>query len=347
MAGIVGYGACIPIYRIKIEEIAKMWGKDPIIIKEGIAVDEISVAGIDEDSVTISVEAAYNSLLMAKIDKKQIGAVYCGSESKVYAVKPNASIIGNALGIGENYTAADIEFACKAGSAAIQMCAGLVDSGIIKYGLAIGADTSQSKPGDILEYTASSGGAAFIIGNKKEETIAEIKKTVSTTSDTSDFWRRNKAGYPSHGERFTGEKAYFKHIIQSTEKLLKEINAKVSDIDYFVFHMPNTKFPLKIAKMLRIPKEKVLDGLVVKKIGNTYSGSSLLGLTAVLDIAKPREMIVMTSFGSGAGADSFCFEVTENIEEKRNLSLKTKEYIQKIRYVDYAAYCKYRGKILK
>ena len=347
MVGIVGHGSYIPLYRIKLEEIARVWGRDADIIKKGIQVDEISVGGIDEDSVTLGVEAAYNALKRAGIDKKQIGAVYCGSESKVYAVKPNASIIGNALGIGENYTAADVEFACKAGSAVLQICTGLVSSGIVKYGLAVGADTSQAKPGEgIPEYIASSGGAAFIVGDKKDEIIAEIEHTTSVTSDTPDFWRRNLQPYPLHGERFTGEKAYFKHTIQATEKLLREIDAKVSDVDYFVFHTPNIKFPMKVAKKIGIPKEKVLQGLLLKKIGNAYSASSLLGLTSVLDVAKPGERIVMTSFGSGASSDSFCFKVTDNIEEKRNLAPKTEDYIQKTKYVDYAVYCKYRGKLL-
>ena len=347
MVGIVGYGAYVPKYRIKIDEIAKQWGADPEVIRSGIAVDEISVGGIDEDSATISVEASQNALLRTNIDKTKIGAVYCGSESKVYAVKPNATIIGNALGIGENYTAADIEFACKAGSASIQMCAGLVKSNMIEYGLAIGADTAQSKPGDALEYTASSGGAAFIIGNKPEEIIAELTHTLSLSSDTPDFWRRPLEPYPNHGERFTGEKAYFKHVATATKNMLAAIKLTVEDIDYFVFHMPNTKYPTKVAKMLKIPKEKLATSLVVKNIGNTYSGSSLLGLKAVLDIAKPEEKIIMTSFGSGAGADSFFFEVTENIEKTRDLAPKTKDYTDNAKYLDYATYCKYRGKILK
>ena len=86
-------------------------------------------------------------------------------------------------------TAADLEFACKAGTAGIQICMGLVDSGNIEYGLAIGADTAQGAPGDALEYTASAGGAAYLIGS--ENTLADFEGTYSFTT-TLDFYRRKK-----------------------------------------------------------------------------------------------------------------------------------------------------------
>ena len=112
MSGIVGYGVYIPSYRIKVEEIAKVWGDDPKAISRGLVVNEKSVPAPDEDTATISVEAARNSLKRAMIDPKKIGAVYVGSESHPYAVKPTATIVAEAIEASPELTAADLEFAC-------------------------------------------------------------------------------------------------------------------------------------------------------------------------------------------------------------------------------------------
>ncbi len=343
--GIVGYGAYIPRFRIKVETIAEVWGKDGAAIRKGLKIDEKAVPNHDEDTATISVHAALNALRRAEIDTKDIGAIYVGSESHPYAVKPTSTIVGEAIGASNSYTAADLEFACKAGTAGLQMVMGLVESGMTKYGLAIGADTAQGAPGNALEYSAAGGGAAFIVGSNNQEIIAKIDETYSFSSDTPDFWRRNLAKYPSHGGRFTGEPAYFRHVESATRGLLEKTGAQISDFDHIVFHMPNGKFPMIMAKKFSIPPEKMEHGSVVQKIGNTYSGCSVLGLTAVLDIAKPKERILVTSYGSGAGSDSFALTVTGNIDKKRNLAKTTKMYIDNKAYVDYPTYAKYRGKI--
>jgi hydroxymethylglutaryl-CoA synthase len=91
MAFIVGYGAYIPLYRIKAEVIAKVWGEDVDRIVKGLGIVEKSVPYLDEDSVTLAVEAGKYALQRAQLAGEKIGAVFVGSESKVYAVKPNAS----------------------------------------------------------------------------------------------------------------------------------------------------------------------------------------------------------------------------------------------------------------
>ena len=100
MAGIVGWGSYIPKYRITVEEIAKAQEGDADAIKNGLGLMEKSVPGRDEDSATIAVAAARDALKRAGINKKEIGAIYIGSESHPYAVKPTSSIVGEALDIG-------------------------------------------------------------------------------------------------------------------------------------------------------------------------------------------------------------------------------------------------------
>jgi hydroxymethylglutaryl-CoA synthase len=343
MTGIVGYGAHIPSYRIKVEEIAKVWGDDPASISKGLVVNQKSVPGPDEDTVTIAVEAARRALKRAEIDPQQIGAIYVGSESHPYAVKPTATIVADAIRASPDLTAADLEFACKAGTAGIQAAIGLVKSGLIKYGLAIGADTSQGAPGDALEYTASAGGAAYIIGN--DNTIADFEATCSYTTDTPDFYRREGQDYPSHGGRFTGEPAYFKHVLNAAEKMMEKTNTTAKDYDYAIFHQPNGKFYIRAAKRLGFTEEQYKQGLLTPNIGNTYSGATPLGLSAVLDIAKPGDKIFVVSYGSGAGSDAFSITVNDRITEVQNKTKTIDQLEENTHYVDYATYAKYKGKI--
>ena len=340
MAGIIGYGAYIPKYRIKAESIAEVQEANADAIKAGLGLTEKSVPGKDEDTITIATHAARDALARAQIDRKKIGSIYVGSESHPYAVKPSSAIVAEAIGIGNDYTAVDTEFACKAGSATIQINCGLVDSKMVEYGLSIGADTSQAEPGNALEYSAAAGGAAFIIGSDKEA-LATIDKTCSFTSDTPDFWRRAMQPYPSHAGRFTGEPAYFKHVVGATKMLLQKTKTKIEDYTYVVFHMPNGKFPRATGKIFKVTEEQLAPGLVVEKIGNTYSGSSLLGLAAVLDVAKSGDKILMTSYGSGSGSDSFALTATEKITDKQKLARSVQDYVDRKEYLSYGQYIKH------
>jgi hydroxymethylglutaryl-CoA synthase len=324
--GIVGYGVYIPRYRIKVEEIAKVWGNNAENVTKGLLISEKAVAGLDEDTSTISVESARSAVMMAGIDPERLGAIYVGSESHPYTVKPTATIVAEAVEATPELTAADYEFACKAGTAGIQTCMGLVSSDMIEFGMAIGADTAQGAPGDVLEYTAASGAVAYIIG--KEGLVARIEGTYSYTTDTPDFWRKEGQAYPRHGGRFTGAPAYFKHVYNASKGLMEQLGMAPDDFEYAVFHQPNGKFPRNVAKMLGFSNDQIKDGILVDRIGNVYSGSSVLGLANILDIAKPGDRILMTSFGSGAGSDSFSITVEDGIK-----------------YVDYSNYVKMRRKL--
>jgi len=332
--GIAGYGVYIPRYRIKISDIAKVWGKDGGEIVNSLKIYEKTVPSHDEDSATMAYEAIKYALKRAMVDTKEIGALYFGTESKPFDVKPTSTIVADALSLPETMLSCDIEFACKAGTEAIEMATGVVASGMVNYSIAVGSDTAQAMPGDILEYSASSGAAAVIISS--ERYVAEIEGTFSYVTDTPDFFRRGK--FPDHLERFTGEEAYFKHIINATKGLLNELSIEIEDVDYFVFHQPNGKFPLKVASILGIEKKKVEKGILVDRIGNTYSASTLIALSKILDIAKDGERIFAVSYGSGAGSDAISIVVNESIEKIKRVAPTVEKMVKDCIYVDYPRY---------
>src|SRR3990172_6799382 len=333
-AGIVGYGVYTSRFRIK----------------EGGM--ERAVPFMDEDAVTAAVEAGKLALIHSGVDSALVGKVYVGTESNPYAVKPIASKVAQVLKLGEEdgdlqaVDAVDTEFACKAATSMFKDAASLVNypkSGI-KYAMVIGADNSQAAPrgcpGGELDLFVGYGGSAYIFG--KHDVIAEIEGWYSCTSDTPDFWRRDSEQYPMHGGRFTGDPAYFKHVRKATSKLMEQVGLKEGDGNYFVAHQPNPQFPVKVAKELGFKPEQYEVSLQVNKFGNTYSGCSPVGLAAVLDVAKPEERVLITSYGSGAGSDSYLFRTTDQIIGKRQRQKINVKYQAENPFVEYVDYSTYR-----
>ncbi len=340
MIGIVSYGFYIPRYRIKIENIARVWGKNPDEVSRSLRIVEKAVAGIDEDSLTMGYESSRMAFSDLSIDKKQIKSVLFGSETPPYSVNPTATILAEFLGIEKNYLSYDMQFACKAGTGGIITTMGLVKSGFTKYGLVCASDKANAKTHDALEYTAGSGSVSVLLG--KQDVVVEILDMESFSSDTPDFWRREGIRYPSHGGRFTGKPSYFYHVQEMSKTLLKKTKLKPSDFAYSVFHMPNGKFPLDVALSLGFTKEQVEPSLVISQLGNSYTASALMGLVAVLEKAKAGDLIFFASYGSGAGSDGFVFRVTKNLKKRRREfanSITEKEYI------DYPKYLKFMGNI--
>ena len=251
--GIIGYGAYVPRYRLPATEVARIWAGGRAA---GLPVKEKAVAGLDEDVITMSIEAARNALLRARIDPqlaaRRLGRLGIPPLRRQTQLAPSWP---KPLAPPRIVQAGDWEFACKAGTEAMVAAIGLVGSGMARYALAIGMDTAQGRPGDALEYTAASGGAAYILG-PADEALAVIQGSYSYVTDTPDFWRRAERKYPEHGQRFTGEPAYFKHITEAGQHLMDEFGLKPQDFAYAIFHQPNTKFPQRAAQCWASPRSR-------------------------------------------------------------------------------------------
>ncbi len=346
--GISSIGISLPRYRTTAEEIARAFQLDPNYIKKGLGVEEVTVPAWDQDTGTFAIDAALDAITRLPPEFiKTIGMIVVGSESKPYSVKPTATNIQSFLGIDEDIICYDAEFACIAAGMQIKSAIALIKSGEIESALIIGADVSQGKPGDPLDLDTGAGGACFVIS--KYNVILEYIGMNFHVGDHPDFARRAGCPYPFHGYGLTGKPSYFAFQENAIEKTLIKYNIHPDRLKAATFHQPNHNFLRKEVKKLgldiesRIKKELMpcIIGDPVKKIGNTYSAATMLGLAAIVneprhyfkideltaqklgfpDPKKPSltleagDIVLAGWYGSGAAGGCVLFEVTENYQK--------------------------------
>src|SRR5512143_2084913 len=134
--GIVGYGSYVPRFRLPAKEVSRVWTGG----KGGLPIKEKAVPGMEEDGISMSMEAARNAMKRAQIAPHELRAVWVASESHPYAVKPTSTLVAEAIGAVPNTQGADFEFACKAGTEALVAVMGMVGSGMAHYAMAVGMD---------------------------------------------------------------------------------------------------------------------------------------------------------------------------------------------------------------
>lgn len=302
-AGIICTGCYLPDFRMSASVSSRAWG--PSLGEHG----QKSVPNHDEDATTMAIAAGQSALDAAGIARDQIDAVWIGTESKPYVVKSIAATVAAALGLSPWVNAADLEFACRGAMEALLGMAARVAAGHSRYGLVVGVDAAQGRPGDELERSAGAGAAAFVVG-PVESSIAAMSQAVTYVTDTPDFFRRDGAEYPTHANRFTGQPAYFHHIGAAVRAYFEKTGTSPRDYRYAVFHQPNLKFPQQLSQALGFVAEQVDPVMLYPAIGNTYAANCFLGIIRALELADSGDRVLVGSYGSGAGADCFSVRVT-------------------------------------
>ena len=353
MTGIIGYGAYVPFSRIKVDEIYKAWRNVSLDkLKNVLMVEERAVLEPNEDTITLAVAAAKAALDHSGVAKEEVDAVFLGTCTNPYDSRPSTTVISEAIGTSPHFIGGDIQFSGKSGTTAIQICLGLVRSGMAKVGLAVASDTinRHTCPGRSYEYTASAGAAAFLLGDA--EPIAEIKATSSYATELADFFRVEGERYIQNigagGELFPAWRIGFSdHVAKASEKLMGETGLRPKDYTYAVFQQPYGFAPFAVGERIGFTKAQIEPGVIARTIGDCGAASSLLGLIAVLDRAKKGERIFLASYGFGAGSDALSLEVTGAIEAKRPKVALSTLLNKRKRLVDYATACRLEYKYLQ
>jgi hydroxymethylglutaryl-CoA synthase len=341
MVGIVGVGAYVPSYRIKLSEILKANNFPPPLMDA-----EKAVPNVDEDVVTMAAEAASNAVRHSGISPEKIEAVYLGTTSSPYTERMIATTIAAHIGLPSTATVMEFGGSARAGTSAFLACIDLVNTGRARYGIAIGADGLLGAPGSLLEFYSGAGAGAVVIG--KENPVAEFEGANSSASEFADKWKRTGDPYErdSGDDRFAREYGYNKPVVEAASGLAKKLGKTSKDFKYVVQQMlPFGVDPSKgidASKKIGFDMPNLIPGVTFNSFGETGAAYVFLGLAQVLEQSKPNDRIMLLSYGGGC-SDAISLKVEPIAESRKNSFYSMKNFQRSKEIVSYIQYAKLKG----
>ncbi len=338
-AGIIGYGVYLPKYRIKREDIAKAW--------EGRARGENSVCGMDEDIITMGMEASENALTVAGIDPStKLGAIYLGSGSLPYLEHSSLGVITQTLEAKPEIDLVDFAASPRSSIAALKALKDAIKAERVNCGLVIGSEARQVSAGSTMEIASGDGAASFVLG--KEGVIAEIEDIYTYSTYFIDRWRQAGSPYVKEYEpRFTREYGYQDHVIKAGKLALSSTGIGIGEFRYVILQpTADPRVVRQVSRSLGVKPEQTEASDIFPLVGELGAASVPLQIARVLDRAEPSDRILAISYGSGI-SDAIMLKVKEGIKEKGEKVKSFDYYLNSKDYIDYLKFTKLKGTLKK
>lgn len=329
-AGIVSYGAYVPIYRLSRALISSVW-------ESGSKKGEKAVANCDEDSLTIGVAAAIDCL--KGNDRESVDGLYFASTTPPYREKQSASIIAAALDLRRGAFTADFTDSLGAGASALRAALDAVNAGSARKVLVIASDCRLPAPNSPFEPLLGDGAAALLVG--ADEPVATIEDRHTIYSEFLDIWKRERGDTYMRAweDRFIIEKGYMAHVKEAVTGLFQSSNLTSKDITRAAYYGPDGRSHGSMARKLGLDQEQVQDPMF-DTLGNTGAAFSMMILVGALEKAAAGDRILSVSYGDGA--DAILLRVTDAIEGVRDRRGIQGHLASKMMLPSYGRYLRYR-----
>jgi 3-hydroxy-3-methylglutaryl CoA synthase len=253
---------------------------------------ERAVAGGDQDSLTLAVEAA----LAAVWDPEVIEAIFFASTTPPYAEKHAAATIAAVLGRAEVRTL-DVTGTLRAGTAALRAALDAVRLGSVRAALVVAADVRPAEPSTSSEQRFGDGAAAMVVA---AGAAAEVVGEASVADEAPGPWRRAEDSYVrGFDARFEAEHGYAQPLERACAEALKAARVSPDAIGWFAAHAPDPRAYATVAR--RIGLGAVADPLS-SVAGDLGAAHALVSLASALDQARPGDHLLLAAPGEGADA---------------------------------------------
>lgn len=327
--GITASGIYIPYSRIPRKLIADAWGR-------GAQKGERSVAGTDEDAVTMAVEAVRQCF--HTIRREDVTGLYFASTTTPYVEKSHATLVATACDLADSSFTSDFSNSTKSAADALKMALDAAASTPETQTVVVGSDCRKGYPKSDKEQLLGDAAAAVAVGSKN--VIAELMGFSSVNTEIIDIWRNTGEQFLNVGEgRFISTEGYTAAMSEAVKAVLEKVGIAPDALDRVIFTTPDMRSHTSLAKKLKINPEKIQNPLMLE-VGDCGNAQALLLLAAALETAKPGDTLLLAAYGSGA--DAFVFKVTDAVASIRRAKSVDQYLNQKRTLTSYAKFLSFR-----
>jgi hydroxymethylglutaryl-CoA synthase len=252
-----------------------------------------SVAGYDEDTTTIGVEAS--RLATRATPDVHPTSLWFATVAPAYLDKTNATTIHAALRLDGDVVAADFGGAIRSGVGAL--VAALHGAGPT---LVVTADVRDGLPTSSDEAAGGDAGAAVLVGSEDDgPLLATLIGEGHATEEFLDRWRTPGERRSKVWEERFGETKYVPLGEQAWNAALKAAELTAGQVSRVIITGAQARAVRALTGRLGVEPGRVVDSLGAT-VG--YSGAAHLGLllAATLETAEPGEVIAIVSLADGA-----------------------------------------------
>ncbi|NGO09804.1 hydroxymethylglutaryl-CoA synthase family protein, partial [Streptomyces sp. HC44] len=329
MAGLIAYGAYVPHHRLARADIAATLGTRA-------AKGTRAVAGYDEDTTSMAVEAARGALTADGL-RARIGQLFLATAAPAYLDKTNATAVHAALSLDEHVLAADMAGSVRSGVGALVTAA---RSPVPT--LAILSDLRTGLPGGADESAGGDGAAAFVFGGHRDRApvIAELLAHDTVSDELLERWRLPGAPASRVWEERFAEEIYVDLAGKALGAALDHAGLTVDAVDHFAVAGLHARACATVRRTAGIRTEAVTPDLTAA-IGNAGTAQPGLLLADVLDRARPGETIALVVLGDGAAV--LLLRATDALPAHRAARPVAAQIAAGSAPVPYATYLSWRG----
>lgn len=284
--GIIGAAVYVPHRRLDRSEIATVAGG-------GGGKGTRAVAGYDEDTTTMAVEAA--RVLRRSVPAPRPDALWFSTTAPAYADKANVNAIHAALRLPSPVAAFDAVGSVRSSAGALYAAA----TGRGTH-LVVSADLRAGAPGGPDEATFGDGAAALLVGDEDDAPLlAAVVGSGRSTEEFLDRWRAPGDTRSKVWEERFGENRYVACGLAAWEDALEDADVAADQVDLVAIAGPHSRAAASLAKKLAVGDRQVGTELAAH-VGNLGAAQPSALLAASLERAAPGQVIALVVLADGA-----------------------------------------------